>query len=162
MQIAFNFIRILKSIEGIPGQLKDRKQYSQSSNLIVMESRSFRRKYFPGVQCSRLELELDQHLNRMVQFTTRYVFVCTQPVQNNSDLSYLNLVSFNVCCKEKLIDTNTTASILTLKAPITTKVVCFSRLLKCLNGLYGKQCGPRSDCSYRSSLFWVHAVCFCT
>ena len=23
----------------------------------------------------------------------------------------------------------------------------------------GKQCGPRSDCSYRSSLIWVHTVC---
>ena len=51
---------------------------------------------------------------------------------------------------------------LTLKAPITTKVVCFSRLLKCLRSLYEKQCGPRSDCSYKSSLFWVHAVCFST
>ena len=51
---------------------------------------------------------------------------------------------------------------LALYAPITTEVVCFSRLLKCLRSLYGKQCGPRSDCSYRSSLFWVHAVCFYT
>ena len=49
---------------------------------------------------------------------------------------------------------------LTLNAPLATKVVCFSRLLKCLRSLCGKQCGPRSDCSYRSSLFWVHAVCF--
>ena len=59
---------------------------------------------------------------------------------------------------------NTFAAIhgLTLKAPIATKVVCFSRLLKCLRSLYGKQCGPRSDCSYRSSLFWVHTVCFYT
>ena len=32
---------------------------------------------------------------------------------------------------------------LTLNAPITTKVVCFSRLLKCLRSLYGQQCGPR-------------------
>ena len=40
-----------------------------------------------------------------------------------------------------------TGKILTLKAPITTKVVCFPRLLKCLRSLYGKQCGPRSDCS---------------
>ena len=46
--------------------------------------------------------------------------------------------------------------------PIATKVVCFSQLLKCLRRPYGKQCGPRSDCSYRSSLFWVHAVCFYT
>ena len=36
---------------------------------------------------------------------------------------------------------------LALNAPITTKVVCFSRLLKCLRNLYGKQRGPRSDCS---------------
>ena len=32
---------------------------------------------------------------------------------------------------------------LTLIAPIATKVVCFSLLLKCLRSLYGKQCGPR-------------------
>ena len=53
-------------------------------------------------------------------------------------------------------------SIISLKAPIATKVVCFSRLLKRVRSLYGKQCGPRSDCSYRSSLLWVHAVCFYT
>ena len=51
---------------------------------------------------------------------------------------------------------------LTLNASMATKVVCFSRLLKRLRCLYGKQCGPRSDCSYRSSLFWVHTVCFYT
>ena len=33
---------------------------------------------------------------------------------------------------------------LTLKEPMATKVVCFSRLLKCLSSLYDKQCGPRS------------------
>ena len=26
--------------------------------------------------------------------------------------------------------------------------------------LLWQKCGPRSDCSYRSSLFWIHAVCF--
>ena len=51
---------------------------------------------------------------------------------------------------------------LTLNAPIATKVVCFSRLPKCLRSLYGEPCGPRTDCSYRSSLFWVHTVCFYT
>ena len=51
---------------------------------------------------------------------------------------------------------------LTLNAPITTTVVCFSRLLKCLRSHYGKQCGPRSDFTYRSSLFWVRTVCFYT
>ena len=54
----------------------------------------------------------------------------------------------------------TIVGILTLNAPIAAKVVCFSRPLKCFRSIYGKQCGPRSDCSYRSSLFWVHAVCF--
>ena len=51
---------------------------------------------------------------------------------------------------------------LTLNAPMATKVVIFSHLLKCLRRLYGKQCGPRSDCSYWSSLFLVHAVCLYT
>ena len=32
--------------------------------------------------------------------------------------------------------------IIPLKAPIATKVVCLSCLLKCLRSLYGKQCGP--------------------
>ena len=52
--------------------------------------------------------------------------------------------------------------ILTFNVPIATKVVCFSRLLKCLRSLYGKQCGPRSDCSYWSSLLSVLAFCFYT
>ena len=47
---------------------------------------------------------------------------------------------------------------LTLKAPIATKVTCFSRLPKCLRSLCDKQCGPRSDCSYMNSLIWVHPV----
>ena len=47
-------------------------------------------------------------------------------------------------------------SLLNLNASIATKVVCFSRLLKCLRSLYDKPCVPRSDCSYRSSLLWVH------
>ena len=51
---------------------------------------------------------------------------------------------------------------LTFNAPIATKVICFSHLLKRFRSLYGKQCGPRSDCSYRSSLFGVHTVCFYT
>ena len=58
-----------------------------------------------------------------------------------------------------VISYETDKMMLTLKASIATKVVCFSRLLKCLRSLCGKQCGPRSDCSYWSSLFWVHAVC---
>ena len=34
-----------------------------------------------------------------------------------------------------------------INTPMATKVVCFSCLLKCLRSLYGKQCGPRLDCS---------------
>ena len=44
-------------------------------------------------------------------------------------------------------DFYTSSLILTLNEPITTKDVCFSHL-KCLRSLYGKQCGPRSDCCY--------------
>ena len=43
---------------------------------------------------------------------------------------------------------------LTLKLPITTTAVCF---VICCH--FCKQCGPRSDCSSRSSLIWVHTVC---
>ena len=39
---------------------------------------------------------------------------------------------------------------LTLKAPITTKVVCFCRLLNCFRSLSNKQCRLRSDCSLRA------------
>ena len=58
--------------------------------------------------------------------------------------------------------------ILTLKAPRKTaseNVVCLCRLLNILadfSNLFlhtGKQCEPWSDCSYRSSLIWVHTVC---
>ena len=32
-------------------------------------------------------------------------------------------------------------------------------LLVILKVIFAKQCGPRSDCSSRSSLIWVHTVC---
>ena len=40
-----------------------------------------------------------------------------------------------------------TFRLLSLKAPIATKVICVPRQLKCLRSLCDKQCGPRSDCS---------------
>ena len=43
--------------------------------------------------------------------------------------------------------------ILSLMSKSQQKLSAFSRLLKCLRSLYGKQCGPRTDCSYRSTLF---------
>ena len=49
--------------------------------------------------------------------------------------------------------------LITHNASIATKVVCLSRLLKCLRSFYGKHCGPRSDCSYRNSLFWLGPPC---
>ena len=57
------------------------------------------------------------------------------------------------CISQGLCHEVRNTHILSLKAPIATKVVCFSRLLKCLRSLYDKQCGPRSDCSY------IGAVC---
>ena len=56
---------------------------------------------------------------------------------------------------------------LTLKTPrkpASENVVCLCCLLNILANFSnlslhrGKQCGPRSDCSYRSSLIWVHTV----
>ena len=56
-----------------------------------------------------------------------------------------------------------TREVITLSAPIATKVVCFSRMLKCLRSLYGKQCGPRSGstlfaCILNSAVMLVNYV----
>ena len=72
-------------------------------------------------------------------------------------LPILPLISYFSC-----IYYNSVQTFITLNAPIATKEVCFSHLLKCLRSLCGKQCGPRSDCSHRSSLIWVLDVCFYT
>ena len=55
-----------------------------------------------------------------------------------------------------------------LKAPrkknAYENVVCWSRLLQIIAYHYwrikyrSKQCGPRTDCSYRSSLIWLHTI----
>ena len=84
--------------------------------------------------------------------------VCTVATELEASLDSAK----NILTSKVLYTHRYNCSKLTLNAPIATKVVCFSRLLKCLRSLYGKQCGPRSDCSYRSSLFWVHTVCFYT
>ena len=52
--------------------------------------------------------------------------------------------------------------LLILIAPITTKVICFSRLPKCLRSLYGNQCGPRSDCSYHQTTLFASILKFAT
>ena len=82
-------------------------------------------------------------------------------VLDNYNCKVSNPCQRSVCGSEGRSLDRIEGFVLTLNAPITTKVVCFLCLLKCLRSLYDKQCGPRSDCSYiRSSLFWVHAVCF--
>ena len=40
----------------------------------------------------------------------------------------------------------------------SAKVVYCTYLLTLLTNCTGKQCSPRSDCSYRSSLIWVYTV----
>ena len=70
----------------------------------------------------------------------------------SSGTSYSQACSRTYNNKHHVSEFTLTVSLLriTLNAPIATKVVCFSRLLKCLRSFYGKQCGPRSDCSYRN------------
>ena len=59
---------------------------------------------------------------------------------------------FCIVIKGNFWITITVKQVFTLNAPITTKIVCFSRLLKCLRSLYDKQCRPRSDCSLFASI----------
>ena len=71
-------------------------------------------------------------------------------VRNGNENQYSRAMHETTEHKERMVmrNGNHSTSQLTLNAPIATKVVCFSRLLKCLRSLHGKQCGPRSDCSY--------------
>ena len=65
---------------------------------------------------------------------------------------------FHILTGSGTITGSGTNTILTLNAPIATKVVCFSRLLKCLRCLYGKQCGPRPVLGPRYLLLFVSNV----
>ena len=60
------------------------------------------------------------------------------------------IVFLLVCKKQRSSCDN---CILTLNAPDATKVVCFSRLLKCLRSLYGRQRDPDQTAP-------IGAVCF--
>ena len=51
----------------------------------------------------------------------------------------------------ELSSLSSTEPAFTVNAPIATKFVCFSRLLKCLRSFYGKRCGPKSG--------YIGAVC---
>ena len=97
---------------------------------------------------------------------TKIFQYCTCPAGRvtynfHSSCKHMHLSFKSVCNREhKEVIYNTTSSSYssqsTRQSPIATKVYCFSRLLKSLRSLYGKQCGPKS------SLFWVQAVCFYT
>ena len=95
-----------------------------------------------------------------VQIQIRWLIVpigsgCPCEKENNC---YLNLsvistntgktLTWHTCILSGLSSFSKVLKQLTLNAQIATKVVCFSHMLKCLRSLYGKQCGPRSDCSY--------------
>ena len=106
-----------------------------------------------GVQLNELEDYL-KHVDLMPFARDVVAF----PVPKRSNLQIPNPASAEVQSREEHIPEHlplmfpSAEGRLTLNAPIATKVVCFSHLLKCLRSLCGKQCGPRSDCS-GSTLF---------
>ena len=83
--------------------------------------------------------------------------------------SQLNIFLFlhkNICCGYSLEEAQcrnkkniSTVWLLTLKAPITTIIVSALSSASYFKSHCCKQCGPRSDCSSRRSLIWVHTVC---
>ena len=75
---------------------------------------------------------------------------------NTSKPAYEFLV-INVFGRKLMTDLTREEDDLTLKAPKTTKVVCFSRLLKCKDASMANSVN-----SYRSSLFCVHTFCLYT
>ena len=79
-----------------------------------------------------------------------YSKMCVNSFYINVILEIKQTKTRNKCLKTSLPTTRTRTHILnlTLRAPITTKVVCFTRLPNYLRILFGKRCGPRSDCYY--------------
>ena len=102
--------------------------------------------------CLKMKLHYQQTRHQTYDlFKTLIVLLCFHmQVDKFTETTYniLVLVLFSVCL----------VCGLTLKAPITTKFVCFCRLLKCDRSLSDKRCRLRPDCSYRSSLIWVNTV----
>lgn len=97
--------RISQAIEMMPRLITDKSSFSQSSQLIVMETRSYPRRQFAGVQCTRLDLKFDKTLSRMVQSPTGFLFVCDEP-KNGTLARYSRLkvsFSFFLIAKTKVI-----------------------------------------------------------
>ena len=70
-------------------------------------------------------------------------------IVNRTELTAPRCTAFSV---NRFTSTVKAVILVTLKVPIATKVVCLSRLLKCLRNLYGKQCGPSSGSTQFASI----------
>ena len=96
-------------------------------------------------------------------------FVFISPINNKQRLFYLStkgkLVRITMDFVQTSVKILSDFLLKTPRKPASGNVVCLCRLLNFLANFSnlclhtGKQCGPWSDCSYRSSLIWVHTVC---
>ena len=79
-----------------------------------------------------------------VQFTAPY-----------KTLFQLKFIQFSLCCtKTYVMDSQC------LPLNCQSQQLSSALLSACdFKSHFCKQCGPRSDCSFRSSLIWVHIVC---
>ena len=90
--------------------------------------------------CEKEHLWLDNNQScKIITLCMVYPFYCSG--------TYFQPLSGSAFIRRKLLQ-RIEYKQLALNVTIATKAVCLSRLLKCLRSLYGKQCGPRSDCSY--------------
>ena len=133
-----------------PDQARGKYRASTGSRLfetlmVINNLKKIEKRFWQAVHCAQIKCSC-----RLLLFLRKIFQEYTIRESNSSDADETDIWSV-------LIRVQT---VFTLNVPIATKIVCFSRMLKCLRSLYCKQCGPRSDCSNRSSLFWVHAVCF--
>ena len=102
----------------------------------------------PGSNSQPLDLQPDSYDN---------VTYCPAPILRLSLWPFmkklLSPLQLNTCRKQKTVLSITWLyQSLTLNAPIATKLVCFSRLLKCLRSLYVSMQTVWTHCS-RSTLF---------
>ena len=92
--------------------------------------------------------------------------VLVQPRKTSQFITERLLMGHKESNQTNKVSTKKGFSILVLRlmiASMQSQQFClFCQLMKCVRRISDKQCRPRSDCSNRSSLIWVHIVCFFT
>ena len=117
---------------------------------------SFFRNPYPDEKYSGTSLPTSQNRSNIQDDEVTSVHICTLSILSKAQITRQKM-------SIKMLHCAATTHLLTLKAPLkmSAEVIC-CKLLPNITSKFKytcKKCGPRTDCSYRSSLIWVHTVC---